>query len=114
MKPGPGSPRRSSPGAALALTVTAAIAGIVLPPLPLIRRGAWGLALGLSVLWLGALYVFFARFAGPGFLAHVALWCLALAGLCAPRALARLEAKARRLAGRRPPAGPPIAASGSK
>jgi hypothetical protein len=103
-------PRRHSSGAALVLTAAAAIAGIVIPPLLLVRRRAWGLALVLGILWLGALYVFFAHYAGPGFLAHVALWCLALAGLCAPRALARLEAKVRRLAGQRPPADPSIAA----
>jgi len=111
---GPSSPYRLSRGATLSLTLMAAVAGLILPPLPLVRRSAWGVALVVTVLWLGALYVFFAHFAGPGFLAHLGLWFLALVGLCAPRRLARLEAQVRRFAGQRPPEGPSIVASDNK
>jgi len=101
---------RVARGAALAFSIAAATGGLVLPPLPLVRRGAWALALTMTVLWFCALYVFFAHYAGPGFLGHIALWLLALVGMCAPRRLAALETRIRRLPGWRRPDRPPIAA----
>jgi hypothetical protein len=99
MKSAVSSPRGLSSAAAITLGIAAALVGIAIPPAPLFYRGAWGLALVASLLWVGALYVFFVYFAGPGLLAHLALWLLALVGLVAPRRLARLEAQLRRLAG---------------
>jgi hypothetical protein len=78
------------------LDIGAAALGLMVPPLPLVRRGAWSLALAAALLWIGALYVFFTHYAGPGFLAHLGLWVLAVVGMCAPHRLAHLEARVRR------------------
>lgn len=92
------SSRDHSRGSSLALSIAAAIGGLAVPPLPLVRRHAWTLALGATILWLVALYVFFVHFAGPGALAHLGLWFLAVLGMCTPRCLARFEAWVRRTA----------------
>lgn len=97
MTTAPSAQRRLLPGAGFALSVVATLAGLVLPPLPLLRRGAWCLGLVVAVLWLVALYIFFARFAGPGFLAHIGLWFVAFVGMCVPRRLARMEARVREI-----------------
>jgi len=96
MRADPVSPRRHSFGGTL-IDIAIAVAGLVVPPLPLVRRGAWALALVTTVLWLAALYVFFVHFAGPGVLAHLGLWFLAVVGMCAPRRVSRLEALMRRV-----------------
>ena len=90
-------PDRRSCGMALAFSISAVVAGLVVPPLPLVRRSAWALALAVTALWFAALYVFFARYAGPGFLAHLSLWFLAVIGMCMPDRLARLELAIRRI-----------------
>lgn len=102
MKADPTSAHRFSRGVAFAFSIAAVVAGLVVPALPLVRRGAFGLALAVTILWLAALYIFFAHFAGPGFIAHLGLWFLATIGLCMPRRLARCEAKVRSLARQTP------------
>jgi len=114
MTPVAAPPRRLRRGVSFALGALSAIAGIVVPPVPLIYRGAWGLATVASFLWFGALDVFFEYFAGPGFLAHLALSFLAFVGLLAPRRLARLEIRLRGLVGWRRSDKPPIAESHSR
>jgi len=74
-----------------ALSVAAAIFGLVVPLLPLARRRAWWLAGIAALIWLAALYVFFAHFAGPGFLAHMALWFAAVLGMAQPLRLKKLD-----------------------
>ena len=102
MTPAVAPPRPRRRGVSFALATLSAIAGIAVPPIPLIYRGAWSLAIVASLLWLGALYVFFEYFAGPGFLAHLALSFLAFIGLLSPRRLSRLETRLRRLVGWKP------------
>jgi len=103
------TPRRRSAVTALVLGAAAAAVGIVVPPAPLAYRRAWGLALVASLLWFGALYVFFEHFAGPGFLAHLGLAFLAIVGLMAPRRLASLEMRLRGLVRMSRADKPPIA-----
>lgn len=79
-----------------ALSVAAATLGLVVPVLPLLRRQAWWASGVLGIVWLGALYVFFEHFAGPGFLAHLSLWAVAVAGMAMPQRLQRLEHKLAR------------------
>ncbi len=74
-----------------ALSVAAAILGLAVPLLPLARRRAWWLAGIAALIWLAALYVFFAHFAGPGFLAHMALWFAAVLGMAQPLRLEKLD-----------------------
>jgi len=97
--------RRLSAGVA-AVLAAAAVAGIVVPPVPLAYRGAWSVVFLVSSLWLGALYVFFEHFAGPGLLAHLALSFVAVIGLLMPRRLALLETRLRSLVGMGPPQPP--------
>jgi hypothetical protein len=81
----------------LALSVLAGLAGFIAPPAPFLRRGLWHCAALMGVFWGFALYVFFARYAGVGFLAHLGLASLGILSLLMPTRTMRLEAALRRL-----------------
>lgn len=81
---------------AWALSFAALALGLVVPPLPLIRRRAYHSAGILALLWAGVLVVFFFIFYGPAALAHLGLWLLASIGMLRPHRLARIEASLAR------------------
>jgi len=80
----------------IGLSITAGLLGFVCPLLPFLRLRRWHCAALMAVLWLLALYIFFERYAGVGFLGHLGLAMLGVLALIFPGRTLWLEAHLRR------------------
>jgi len=83
---------KKKPAGALALSVAAILLGLIIPPLPLLRRGATRATLLATAAWLILFIVFFFVAFGPALLGHLGLWFATSLAMLFPKRLQQLEA----------------------